>query len=654
VVASALAGGRAPLTAQSAVPRPTDIFITGLGYPDRRFDPAVLAKTHASIISIGLQSDLPFPDPEEQYLRRDLAQAHAAGLRYTGMLSIDDPFGPFSVYEKRPELLESVCIDIEGRRLWDPWENLWWHSTNHPLWRQQLLEVAKRSVDAGVDGIAIDGWTGNIDAYRQGGCFEQYSLAGFREYLRRKYTPEELKRLGVDDPDRFDFAAFIRQKYLAAFQAQRFSEIPLWNDLLDYEMRSVLGFLRELIAQIRSYAASRGRSIYITANMYQLYQNNLPIHAELDYLTVEYKFSPPPRGRTAPTHKLAWGLGKPALLFRETVPNTDLAQRPDLTSLMTLYTAEAYATRGFVEVPYATAHWTPEGWRQYSADLDQMRPLYDFIAGNKPYYEGLESVTPVALLYSYASARHFLGHHGDNFWGAANLLQDAHLQYDVLFAGDGQWTADTLDLEALRRYWVIILAGTRALSDRHVDLLLKYVEEGGWVLAHGVIGDHDELRRPVNRERLAPLLVEGSQWYGLGRFVYTKEDLGAKYLGLQDAAVRRQLAALVEECAPPRVRTDASENVGALEYWSRSQRAMVVHLVNYNYDPEAMRLSSQTGIKFDVGLMEPLLGREVEVFYGCPGCGEPRRLPFTATDGRVAFQVPLLEWYGVISIKPKP
>ncbi len=611
-----------PTNYQTTFPAPTDVFI--VFYTD--YPPSELfSQTHATVVGIS-GKNFERPD-QEDYYRSITTFFHNAGLRYTGStLSTFDAYS--DVYPGRPDLLEATCIDIDNEKIIFEWENLYWQCTNNPVWREFLLETAKRSIDCGADGVCIDEWLGTYSAAQEAsGCFCEYCMQGFREYLKEKYSTGELESFGIEDIDNFDYGDFIREQGTEALQP----------DFLDYQMASIREFWHESISEIRAYAREKGKDVFsVSANVPDLMANWMPIQNELDYLFSEYSYDYPPTGRSIPIFKLTRSLGKPVLLAPQTA-NPALLARSDMTTLMKIYTVEAYSARGFLTVPYDATAKPPEGWTYYYADMDELSPYYDFIYNNEQCYENLFSTSKIAVLYSYSSAR-WSG--TNDFYGISNLLLNSHFQYDVLFTGDDDWIEDNLSLSQLNEYEVVILPNTSHLSDIQVSLLLSYAESGGNIFAFGEIGSYDEESQQVERTLLRSLLVEGPHDYGLGRFIYNrnlppKEEVG----GI--------LSGLIQPC----IQTNANENVVMLEYWNNETHSIVIHLINYAYDIETEHLSPQENIDLEVVLDPELLGKDLSVSYMSPDWTGIEELSYTLSDGSVEFQVPNLEFYGVASVR---
>ena len=626
-----------PTDYQTTFPCPTDIFISD--FTDYS-DPEVHSQTHATIVGSCHQPII--PEREDYYFHQDyyhstVEAAHEAGLKYTARTT-PDPGLPIEFLQS----LNGECIDIDGQKIYQfmpPWGRPL-GCLNNPAWKELVEEYTKRCSEGGPDVIVIDGVLAHYDTLHEpfNGCFCEYCMQGFREYLKGKYSAEEFEDFNIENIDNFDYGDFIRERYLTTYEECR-GDVPFFSDFQDYQMTSVKKFWRDLINEIR--ASAHGKDIYFTANIGEMWPDFLAMQDELDFLQPEYIFAYPPQGRSIPFYKLARSLGKPAAVTPSAVAaSAELMARHDVTALMKIYTAEAYSARGFLYVPYAQLICGPEGWTVYSANMGELKPYYDFIRNNEACYENLFSASKVAVLYSFPSVkRRSIGI--DEFYGISNLLLNSHFQYDVLFAGDNNWVKDNyLSLGALNKYEVVILHNTRCLSDRQVDLLLSYVEMGGNILAFSEIGFYDENENPVERKLLESLLVEGSHDFGLGKFIYSR-----------DLPTREEVGEILSGLIQPCIQTNANENVVMLEYWNSGARSIVIHLINYAYDIETEHLSSQENINLKVTLDPELLGKDLNVSYMSPDWAGIEELSYTLSDGSVEFQIPNLEFYGVVSVE---
>ncbi len=615
-----------PTNYQTEFPAPTDIFLaffTDLPPAD------VLSQSHATVMGITGKN---FEKSDQESYYNTLTEFfHDAGLKYSGsFISTFDV--ETDTYEKHSELHDATCVDIQGKTIVFEWESRPWQCTNNPVWREFLLDMGERSVDCGADGIHIDEWLGTYSAAKEAdGCFCEYCMQGFREYLKEKYSTEELNALGIDNIDSFDYGEFLREG-----KAQQTKADLLASYFLDFQMESIKGFMRELITKTKAYGEEHGKTISVSANVPELMPDWLPIAEEADYMLSEYLYEYPPKGRSIPIFKLARSLGKP-LVVEPQSSNPDLLERDDVATLMKIYTAEAYSSRGFLLVPYDLPAKSSKGWKFYNADLSELAPYYAFIQENNQYYEGLSSNSKIAVIYLYPSDT-------DGFYKVANSLLKLHFQYDALFAGDDKWMEDNLTLDQMNEYDVLVLPYADSLSGQQAGLLLSYVEQGGKVFAFstgGPIGKIQQIfdKKGESENQLSSLLVDGSHDFGLGKVVYNS-----------NMPSEEQLGGTLSDLIQPDIQTNANENVAMVEYWNSETHSIVIHLINYNYDIETKSLSSQKGIEMEVALNQELAGKDLTVSYDSPDSTDIGQLEHTLSDGKVAFSIPNLDYYGVVSI----
>jgi hypothetical protein len=260
----------APIAAQESnpFPRPTEIFISSqamgeyVWYYRNGTKPELVEKTHPT--AIGLCGEAVFgtePYFCEDCFRFNMEIFHAWGIKnisqIAGMhadLDANDP--------QRQVLLKASCINIEGETM----RGGIFQCTNNPAWREYLLEVAKRSITLGegADGIYIDECQG-IRMTPDGGCFCDYCMQGFREYLKTKYNTEELIAFGIENIDSFHYGDFIRANYLTLYKDRRW-EVPLYWDFYGYMMESTIQFWHQFIIEVKAFAINQGKKVPFSAN----------------------------------------------------------------------------------------------------------------------------------------------------------------------------------------------------------------------------------------------------------------------------------------------------------------------------------------------------------------------------------------------------
>jgi hypothetical protein len=621
--------------------------------------PELVEKTHPTAVGlIGESASGIEPYFCEDCFRGNMEILHAWGIK--NISQINAMGVNLNEIDPQDSILQANCINIEGEIIrYSPTGGIL-GCTNNPVWREHLLEVAKRSITLGegTDGIYIDDWQGTLQIlganYPNDGCFCQYCMQGFREYLRANYNTEELRGFGIENIDSFDYGDYIRANYLTLYKDNCW-EVPLYWDFYDYQMESIIQFSHQYIKEVKAFAIGQGKKVVFSANTCQMWSGSIPTAYDLDYFSPEYTYGYPPDSRHIPTYKLGTSLGTPVLTIPQSSSSqiSDIMTRPDATNLWKIYTAEAYSAGGFALEPYGYPIFWIENPINFDGNIDDLAPYYDFISTNKPYYENLVSAGRMAVFYSYPSGRWMYDSFENDFYGICNLLLDAHFQHDVIFSGDDDWMEDKLTLSALQRYEVVVLPDTKHLSDRQVNLLLSYVNLGGNIIAFGGIGSHNEKGNYVERPELESLLTEGSHSYGSGNFVYMSSEVGYQYLENRNASVRLQFAEALKKLIYPNIQTNASENVAILEYWNNVSQSIVLHVINYDYDLEEQKINSQKNIDLELLIYDPLSGKNLAILYRSPDWKGVERLKYESNGNKIKLTIPKVDFYGVVTIGQK-
>ncbi|MBM3496075.1 MAG: hypothetical protein FJX72_17405, partial [Armatimonadetes bacterium] len=148
---------------------------------------------------------------------------------------------------------------------------------------------------------------------------------------------------------------------------------------------------------------------------------------------------------------------------------------------------------------------------------------------------GHEPVPEVGIYYS-ARSRDWWGRadppkYMRAFWGAHLALVQAHIPMGCIL--DERATA-----EVLRTYPVVWLPGVTILSDAEVEMLTRYVQEGGRLLVTGLTGVCDRYGKPQERSGIESLIG--------ARLVRCELQYNDNYLSLPEKATDRAGADLLD------------------------------------------------------------------------------------------------------------
>ena len=124
-------------------------------------------------------------------------------------------------------------------------------------------------------------------------------------------------------------------------------------------------------------------------------------------------------------------------------------------------------------------------------------------ARRKRAHFGLQPVYDIGLYFS-SRTRDWIGREDPGRYflsiqGAHRACMMAHLQFGVILD-------ENVTLDSLRRFPVVCLPNVAILSQRELDLLERYVQQGGKLLVTGQSGQFDPLGKPLEQSVLAQLV----------------------------------------------------------------------------------------------------------------------------------------------------
>jgi len=261
-------------------------------------------------------------------------------------------------------------------------------------------------------------------------------------------------------------------------------------------------------------------------------------------------------------------------------------------------------------------------------------------------------VAEVAVLYSFPTE--LARWTRDAFRGLNYALLDSQVQYDIVPLGDDVWLEDTFSAASLAPYGLAFLPDATHLSDAQVGAVLSWVAGGGVVVAWGETGTHDEAWQPVTRPELAPLRVPGTHAHGTGWWVTLSEDLGWRYLGTHDPAVRQELESLVDRYADPVTFPSAHRTLNALAYGREGGSQLVVHLINYNYSIDTDEVTPTGPFTFMMHVPDGFASPAGAQVYSLAPSGRPQLLSWwVEPSGLLSAEHPGVGTYDVLWVVPE-
>jgi hypothetical protein len=128
--------------------------------------------------------------------------------------------------------------------------------------------------------------------------------------------------------------------------------------------------------------------------------------------------------------------------------------------------------------------------------FELVKDIFRFHKEHEDYYTNLRSMAEVCLVVPESST---IYGSKNELKGIIRILAENHVQYDLLH--DSELQSPQID-EKLRRYKLLILADQRSMSERAVEVVDRFVEQGGKLLATGLTSTCDVKGHPFGHIRL--------------------------------------------------------------------------------------------------------------------------------------------------------
>jgi len=113
--------------------------------------------------------------------------------------------------------------------------------------------------------------------------------------------------------------------------------------------------------------------------------------------------------------------------------------------------------------------------------LGVIQEIFKFIEENEEYYTETESYTNIALVLSQSTLNFYCNNdtekqYVEHFRGIYSALNDAHITFDII-------SEKFLSTEDLAKYKILILPNCACMSEKTAEVLHKFVQEGGCIVA---------------------------------------------------------------------------------------------------------------------------------------------------------------------------
>jgi hypothetical protein len=506
------------------------------------------------------------------------------------------------------------------------------------------------------DGIHADNFGDNNLGYANQSAFGLWSVATFRDYLHRHFSPEELKRMGVEDPAAFDITAYIREKPFAsrgkAWHAlnPQWTTDPVWCCYRMHLVESALTYHRAFYAAAKKAARESALDCAIFGNTIPfplgetLMKGTCDV-AHFEWSTVQTWYGMramglPPQGRVAYVTRLGAAISDAPYCWPSLYVSKDKAGAGH-ENLHKVLACDGFVNRGLLDY----GHWYLDG---YSPGTPESAGFINrFIKTNAPRLGARRYLADVALIHSawseIASCSVFnpvMDQFVDEYCGWCQFLGDTHRQWDVVLQQD-------LTATNLARFPLVVLPSVLSLSDAELGELRRYIAAGGKLVTTGQTATRYGPDRFLFA-RESPVEIAGAR--------STTNKFGVAYWRKErDATAAQQMDALLAfEQVEARLKTDAPATVGV--NLNHDADALSLDLNNYDIDVDRDAIRAAPACVTTLRLPDAWRGRDVTATVVCPEKPEaplaPEALTLDRARGMLRIQTPPFETVLIVFIRP--
>jgi len=545
---------------------------------------------------------------------------------------------------------------------------------HHPGLPDIILGSLEGVIDAGADGLTIDGYNPNVQGFQLGGCFDEYTNSYFRDYLAAKFTNQQLQsRFSINDIANFDYKQWIQDNNREN-DWNAFPYTDLGAEFFIAEWIYARGFLQEFINHGKQYAlANTGRDFSVTENNAGSFWISTDIEDLVSSETFYFQLGGLYFTDYASTNiKISKEFNSAVAFLPEVCTSTILNGEEvflDIPvqnqNLLKYIFADIYSVGGWASIQNSViprlqtcgsggiSYYPAEQWIDISTS---QASYFSFILSHRYLFEGLTTSAKLGLVFSMPSDinRHINYSdsnidtvYRDSHDGFSKILQESNIQYDSVVFGDSRFSSFNTDLEEMSNYEVLLVPRVYAATDAQVQLLLNYIENGGTVLKYGDFGITDEHESLVSRSEILPWANPGTYTSGTGKLISFADDVGSNYSIFYLDSDRQAAANAIKSEIAPWLEFSDEQKLIAFHYDKETNNDKVIHIRNNDFDPEADVFNASNPTTLTIADT----GSGFDAILFSPDDDGPQLLATTIQGDSLAVSLPAIEAYAILLLE---
>lgn len=563
-----------------------------------------------------------------------------------------------------PQAINWFCRDERGNPIKYIGADYWFRYAiclrNRKFIEYQKDVIKEMLLDAKADGVCVD----NIYYL---GCYCDLCQAAFRNYLRQRFSPQDLKRV---------FGAPSLE------QIRLPSGTDIHSRLTRERVRFHIEHVNSVLREYQVHVKSLNPEAIITGNTANpLFQPNPFLTKAMDLYSISEIFDMIYIEEIGMVPRVEFLLGKPYVLstvrdykyalacaedkvvavesvLKSRIRTPQLYETPSPRQIKRNI-AEGAACGGYGTVSFShedTIITTPE--TEYL--LATVKSYNTWLKKHEEDFVDLTSSAIVGIFRSdstltwdwESSISHLTDFEQVLIWG--------HIPYDTIVEKNLE--------KRLGKYKVLILPNVTCLSDNDIRLILDFVHQGGGLVVTGNTATYNEDFEKREVEGLMELTSEPEQAkgkvikeFGKGRVVYYPQMAGVSPTYRRDLGWPGSSTSILEFPSLPlnwqdllasvkwavgeelKLEVEGPGYIFVNIFYQETSRRMFLHLVNFSDEVV-------TGIKVKVQIAEDHRPREITLFS--PDFkAEPEILVGSENNGRIVFKIPMIDVYTMVGVQ---
>ncbi|MFC1562611.1 alpha-amylase family protein [candidate division KSB1 bacterium] len=492
----------------------------------------------------------------------------------------------------------------------------------HPEYVKYIKEVVRVGIEElGTDLIHFDN---PANQARPEVFHHPLAIEQFRDFLRKKYTKEMLKRrIGFSD-----VSLVIPPKFGSLGSLPTFDD-PITQEWIDFRCQKLSDYYGEMERHIRKLNSN----VAVEINPHGITGVNRAWESSVDFPRL---------------------LSHTDVFYCEDGNDASFTKDGILVSNIRSYkmgrTLDNVVFNGTASTPVMVPEVMAFNRSCLGRPGQAQRKYIKFFHDNFEYYREADNIADVAVLRSFPSMAYnnYTTHQSTVLF--EQVLIQAKIPFDIIFDEN---------LKDLTKYSVLVLANQECLRDDQLLLIRKFVEEGGGLVATEYSSLYNEWRRRRPSFGLKDLFkVEQPQSniasesikneFGDGRVVYIPNikpsierpataPMRNRYWKLPINWV--EMVESVKWAASNELSIEVNAPLTVAMELTKKRDNLMVHLVNYDMIRNPFVRDIEISLKIEDG-------KEVgKITLLSPDDGSSKSLDFSKVNGRVVFTIPLLETY---------